>query len=98
LNLPLLIDNFIIDNDIFCIFIVCLCVIIGNEIDILCVCVVISNNLCESLGRNLCQLIEDLNHAHAHGHLRAVGNFSFNFEILKLFCDKFVLDCSSFLL
>jgi hypothetical protein len=97
LNLPLLIDCFIVDNDIFYIVFVCLCVIIGNEIDILCACVVISRNSCESLGYKLCQVIEDLNHAHAHGHLRVVGSFVFKFEIFKLFLDKFVLDFSSFL-
>jgi hypothetical protein len=46
----------------------------------------------------LCQIVESLNHSHAHGHLCVVGSFILDFEILNLFFNKSVLDLYSILL
>ncbi len=81
----------------FALLFVFLCVIIGSNIGIVCVWVVINSSLCKSLGHNMCQVIEDLNHVHAHGNLHVVGNIIFNFEILKLLTSlSWISTCFSF--
>lgn len=60
--------------------------------------VIVGNNSCENLIHCLCQIVEGLNHSHAHGHLWVVGSFILDFEILNWFFNKSILGLCSFLL
>jgi hypothetical protein len=61
-------------------------------------CVIVGNNSHESLTHCLCQIVELLNHSHAHGHLCVVGSLIAYFEIFILFFNKSILNLHSFLL
>jgi len=61
-------------------------------------CVIVGSNSHESLIHCLCQIVEFLNHYHAHGHLCVVGSFIIDFEVFILFFNKFILNLHSFLL
>jgi hypothetical protein len=74
--------------------------VLGKFFMIYCIggsCVIVGSNLHESFTHCSCQIVEGLNHSHAHGHLCVVGSLIIDFEVFILFY-KSILNLCSFLL